>query len=162
MKWYFIVLIVIASMMVGGYLFMRGLDLLFGRKPKILGIIDGKLTLMPETPKGVNSYTDYEPQKMDPIPYHGSTKNAVDQMVSVLKSLSDYPRITFYEIKENYIWARDISLVWRWKDDIEFLFDEEKHIIHFRSNPRYGYTDGGFNRRRMEMIQNDFQKLNSE
>lgn len=139
---------------------MRGIDLIFGRKPKNLGVNNGELAPMAKTPKGVNSYTDYEPQKMDPIPYKGGTKEAVEELISILKNLEDYPRIKFYEIGSDYIWARDISLFWRWKDDIEFYFDEQNHIIHFRSNPRYGYTDGGFNRKRMEHIKEKFINVN--
>lgn len=139
---------------------MRVIDFIFGRKPTNLGIQDGQLTPMPETPKGVNSYTDYEPQAMGPIPYYGDTETAVTQMVHVLNSLDDYPRISFYEIQGNYLWARDISFFWRFKDDIEFYFDEQNHLIHFRSNPRYGYTDGGFNRKRMEIIKEKFTKIN--
>lgn len=156
MQWYWIILIIILS----GFLFLKIVDLLFGRKPKNLGVKDGKLAPMPQTPKGVNSYTDYDPQKMEPIPYMGDTKLAVDQMVSILKKLEDYPRITFYEINPDYIWARDISRFWRWKDDIEFYFDKKNHLIHFRSNPRYGYTDGGFNRKRMEIIKEKFINVN--
>ena len=109
MEWYYYIFLA----PIGIYVLMRILDLIFGRKPNNLGVQDRQLTPMSETPKGVNSYTDYDPQKMEPIPYQGETIQAVAQMVDVLKNLEDYPRITFYEITDNYIWARDISLIWR-------------------------------------------------
>ena len=37
-------------------------------------------------------------------------------------------------------------------DDVEFLFDAEDSVIHFRSASRAGYYDFGLNRRRMSEI----------
>jgi uncharacterized protein (DUF1499 family) len=158
MEWYWILLIVIGSIPLGFFLFLKVADLIFGRKPTNLGLkSDGKLAPMQETPKGVNSYTDYEPQKMDPFSYKGSKEQAVKDMVEVLKNLEISPRITFYEIspEKGYIWARDISLFMRWKDDIEFYFDDD-NLVQFRSSPRYGTYDWGFNKKRMEIIREKF------
>lgn len=159
MEWYWILLIVLGSLPVGFLIFLKIADLIYGRKPTNLGLHDGKLAPMQETPKGVNSYTDYEPQKMDAFPYKTSKEVAVNLMVNILKNLEKSPRITFYEInpKIGYIWARDISLVMRWKDDIEFYFDDDNHV-QFRSSPRYGTYDWGFNRTRMELIRDTFLK----
>jgi uncharacterized protein (DUF1499 family) len=35
---------------------------------------------------------------------------------------------------------------------VEFLFDDDAHIIHFRSASRTGYGDLGVNRKRMEQL----------
>ena len=159
MNWYWILLIVLGSIPVGFFIFLKIADLIWGKKPTNLGLHDGKLAPMAETPKGVNSYTDYEPQKMDPFPYKGSKEEAVQLMVDILKNLEKSPRITFYEVKPEvgYIWARDISLLMRWKDDIEFYFDDD-NLVQFRSSPRYGTYDWGFNRTRMEVIRDKFLK----
>jgi uncharacterized protein (DUF1499 family) len=150
----------LGSIPVAFFLFLKVADLIFGRKPTNLGVqANGKLAPMVETPKGVNSYTNYDPQKMDPFPYSGTKEEAVKNMVEVLKNLEISPRITFYEIdpKKGYIWARDISLFMRWKDDIEFYFDDNQ-LVQFRSSPRYGTYDWGFNRKRMELIRDQFLK----
>ncbi|MBN2155674.1 MAG: DUF1499 domain-containing protein [Candidatus Lokiarchaeota archaeon] len=162
MKWYLILIIVLGSLGIGFYVFLRIVDLIFGGKPTNLGLQSGKLSPMKKTPKGVNSYTDYEPQKMAAFPYKGTKETAVKMMVNVLKNLKTSPRITFYEInlEKGYIWARDISLFMRWKDDIEFYFDDD-HMVQFRSSPRYGTYDWGFNRKRMELIRDEFLKQQS-
>jgi uncharacterized protein (DUF1499 family) len=163
LAWYWIVLIVIGSLPVGFFLFLKISDLIWGRKPTNLGIQeDGRLAPMAETPKGVNSYTDYEPQKLDAFPYKGTKEEAVADMVDLLKNLEMSPRITFYEIspEKGYIWARDISLFMRWKDDIEFLFDDN-NMVQFRSSPRYGTYDWGFNKKRMEIIRDKFLEKQS-
>lgn len=160
MKWYLLTLIIIGSLALALFIFLKVADLFLGKKPLNLGPKNGILAPMKKTPKGVNSYTEYKPQKMKPIQYFGDTITAVMQMVDILRNLEKYPRITFYEIDYNYIWARDISKFWKWKDDIEFLFNEADHLIQFRSSPRYGTTDGCFNRRRMEIILHEFEKIN--
>lgn len=163
MDWYWILLIVLGSLPVGFLIFLKVADLIYGRKPTNLGLHDGKLAPMQETPKGVNSYTDYEPQQMDAFPYKGSKEESVEIIVKILKNLEISPRITFYKISPNkgYIWARDISLIMRWKDDIEFFFDDN-NMVQFRSSPRYGTYDWGFNRKRMEIIRDQFLKEQEE
>ena len=44
-------------------------------------------------------------------------------------------------------------------DDTEFLFDEEKMVIHIRSSSRLGYSDMGVNRSRIEKIRYQFNNL---
>ena len=44
------------------------------------------------------------------------------------------------------------SLLLRFVDDVEFLFDDSTKTVHFRSASRTGYSDLGVNRRRMERI----------
>jgi len=49
------------------------------------------------------------------------------------------------------------SNVFRFVDDVEFLFDREKKLIHVRSASRVGYSDLGVNRKRVEKIRSLFQ-----
>ena len=46
------------------------------------------------------------------------------------------------------------SRVMRFADDVEFIFDEESKTLQFRSASRFGYSDWGVNRKRMEEIRN--------
>lgn len=123
MQGYWILLIAL-GIPVGLFLFLKVADLIYGRKPTNLGVHNGKLAPMKETPKGMNSYSDYIFQKMEAFPYLGSKDEAVATMVTILKNLEEFLRITFYELspQTGYIWARDISLIMRWKDNIEFFF----------------------------------------
>jgi uncharacterized protein (DUF1499 family) len=56
------------------------------------------------------------------------------------------------EEDEAYLHYEFTSLVLRFVDDVEFLFDDESKTIHFRSASRTGYGDLGVNRKRMEQV----------
>ncbi|WP_181349310.1 DUF1499 domain-containing protein [Thalassobacillus sp. CUG 92003] len=43
-----------------------------------------------------------------------------------------------------------LSEVFRFKDDVEFYFDDQAGLVQFRSTSRVGYYDFGVNRKRME------------
>jgi uncharacterized protein (DUF1499 family) len=51
-----------------------------------------------------------------------------------------------------YLHYEFTSLLLRFVDDVEFLFDDDTKTVHFRSASRTGYSDLGVNRRRMERI----------
>jgi len=56
----------------------------------------------------------------------------------------------------DYLHAEARSLLFRFVDDVEFLFDADKQVIHVRSASRTGYSDLGVNRRRVERIRRAF------
>lgn len=71
------------------------------------------------------------------------------RLKDVIRSL---PRTQLVEENEGYLHYEFTSLLLRFVDDVEFLFDEGTKTIHFRSASRTGYSDFGVNRRRMEEI----------
>lgn len=62
------------------------------------------------------------------------------------------PRMKLVEEDEAYLHYEFSSLLLRFVDDVELIFDDETKTIHFRSASRTGYGDLGVNRRRMETI----------
>ncbi len=44
-------------------------------------------------------------------------------------------------------------------DDVEFYFDQDAQVIHFRSSARLPYWDWGVNRERMEDIRAAFEAM---
>lgn len=70
-------------------------------------------------------------------------------MKEVIRSL---PRTKLVEEDEAYLHYEFTSLLLRFVDDVEFLFDDGAKMLHFRSASRTGYGDFGVNRRRMEEI----------
>jgi uncharacterized protein (DUF1499 family) len=56
----------------------------------------------------------------------------------------------------NYWRAEFRSALWRFVDDVEFLFDDNARRINIRSAARVGYSDLGENLRRMEEIRHRF------
>jgi len=71
----------------------------------------------------------------------------------VLKAtVAGLPRTKLIEDDDTYLHYECTSLLLRFVDDVEFVFDDEAKLIHFRSASRIGYGDLGVNRRRMEHI----------
>jgi len=58
-----------------------------------------------------------------------------------------------FVVEEDTYWHVEFrSRVFRFVDDVEFLFDPADRQIHVRSASRVGYSDLGVNRRRIEKI----------
>ena len=84
-----------------------------------------------------------------PFSYRKSQAEAKEALKAALATL---PRTKLVEEDEAYLHYEFTSLLLRFVDDVEFLFDDETKTIHFRSASRTGYGDLGVNRRRMEEI----------
>ena len=84
-----------------------------------------------------------------PFSYRKSRAEAKEALKAALATL---PRTKLVEEDEAYLHYEFTSLLLRFVDDVEFLFDDETKTIHFRSASRTGYGDLGVNRRRMEEI----------
>ena len=67
-------------------------------------------------------------------------------------AIATLPRIKLVEEDGDYLHYEFTSRLLRFVDDVEFVFDDESKIIHFRSASRIGYGDYGVNRDRMEKI----------
>jgi uncharacterized protein (DUF1499 family) len=61
-------------------------------------------------------------------------------------------RFFIQEESETYIHVVAVTPLMRYRDDVEFFFDEDASLIHFRSASRVGYSDKGLNRQRYEAI----------
>jgi uncharacterized protein (DUF1499 family) len=86
---------------------------------------------------------------MEPIPYDGTPEQVRAQLIEVLRGL---PRTRIVRQEPDYLKAVCRSRIFRFPDDVEFVFDDEARQIHFRSASRIGYGDRGVNRRRMKEI----------
>ena len=65
-------------------------------------------------------------------------------------------RSTVVKVQENYVRVECASWLFRFVDDMEFYFDNDRKTIHLRSASRIGYSDLGVNRRRIERIRDRF------
>lgn len=104
----------------------------------------------PASPNCVStsSATD-ERHAIAPFRYRTSLAKAREALKDVVGSL---PRTRLVEEDDRYLHYEFTSLLLRFVDDVEFLFDDENKTVHFRSASRVGYGDFGVNRRRMEQI----------
>lgn len=109
----------------------------------------------PDSPNCVSTQASDEKHRMDPIGYAGPMEQAKQRLLAVIASMK---RTKILEDRGEYIHAVFTSLVFRFKDDVEFVFDDRNKVIHFRSASRVGYSDLGVNRKRMEEIIKDFHQ----
>ncbi len=103
----------------------------------------------PSSPNCVSTQALDDGHAIAPFRYRKSRAEAREALKAAIASL---PRAKLVEEEEAYLHYEFTSLLMRFVDDVEFLFDEESKTIHFRSASRTGYGDFGVNRRRMEGI----------
>ena len=118
-----------------------------GKGPR--GVKDGKLGECPRSPNCVSTASTDPDHHMNPIPYRTSLEEARAKLIRVINSMKRTKIIT---IEDRYVHVEFRSAVFRFVDDVEFYFDDQEKLIHFRSASRLGYSDLGVNRKRMEQI----------
>jgi len=121
-----------------------------------LGVKNGEMVPCPKTPNCVNSQAEDEKHYIQPIHFTGTQQQAHDRLLQILESEQ---RTKLLEIQYNYIRVEFTSALFRFVDDVEFYFPEQKGdetIIHVRSASRVGYSDLGANRKRIAQIRRKF------
>jgi uncharacterized protein (DUF1499 family) len=103
----------------------------------------------PSSPNCVSTQAQDEGHAIAPFRYRKSRVEAKEALKEVIRSL---PRTKLVEEDETYLHYEVTSLLFRFVDDVEFLFDDDTKTIHFRSASRTGYGDLGVNRTRMEQL----------
>ena len=121
----------------------------FNLRPVAGGIDEGRLAPCPNKPNCVCSQ-DTDPQHaIEPLPAVGA-----DPMITLAQVVRQMPRTAIVKETPNYLHATFQSKVFRFIDDVEFLYDPEEKVIQVRSASRLGYSDFGVNRDRIEEIRN--------
>ncbi len=134
------------------FIFLTGCS---GTMPK-LGVKNGELTPCPKTPNCVSSQAQDKEHFIEPIKFAGSQQQAHDRLLQIIESEKRTKIITD---QQDYIHVEFTSALFRFVDDVEFYFPENKAdetIIHTRSASRVGSSDLGVNRKRIERIRSKF------
>src|SRR5437879_1690483 len=103
----------------------------------------------PSSPNCVSTQASDDGHFIAPFRYRKSRAEAKEVLKEVIRSL---PRTNLLKEDESYLHYEFTSMLFRFVDDVEFLFDDETKTIHFRSASRTGYGDMGVNRKRMEQV----------
>lgn len=103
----------------------------------------------PSSPNCVSTEARDERHAIAPIPYRTPLPEAKAVLKTAVHAL---PRTRLVDEDESYLHYEFTSLLLRFVDDVEFLFDDDAKLIRFRSASRTGYGDLGVNRKRMEQI----------
>ena len=122
--------------------------------PSQLGVHNGQLAPVPSSPNGVSSQTAVMDKKVEPLPFRGSLQDSKNQIVKVI---SGYSGAVILKNESRYIYGIFTTPTMKFKDDVEFYFDEQEKVIHFRSASRVGYSDMGMNLKRYEEIKNRYE-----
>lgn len=123
-------------------------------RPANLGEKNGRLADCPSSPNCVSSQAEDEQHRMPPIPYEGTSEEALQRLKSAIAAT--LPRTKIVTEKDDYLHVEATSRIFRFVDDVEFYLDDQEKLIHFRSAARSGYSDFGVNRSRMEKIRDAF------
>ncbi|MFK7756548.1 MAG: DUF1499 domain-containing protein [Flavobacteriales bacterium] len=110
----------------------------------------------PNSPNCVSTQAEKKSQKMKPLVFEGEANLALQR---VKKLIAQNPQAKLIEGEKGFLTYEFTTKLGKFIDDVEFLLDEEKSVIHFRSASRKGYGDLGKNRRRMKKIQKQWLLL---
>jgi uncharacterized protein (DUF1499 family) len=133
--------------------------ILAGIPPTNIGINNGQLAACPFTPNCVNSQiavSDAE-HSIKPIEIGGDPAQRMTDLKLAIKSM---PRSTVIKETNNYLYAEFASQLMGFVDDVEFYFDSDGKSIQVRSASRFGESDLGVNRQRVEEIRSLLTSLN--
>ncbi|MBA2174634.1 DUF1499 domain-containing protein [Halobacillus locisalis] len=124
-----------------------------------IGVKDGRLAACPQSPNCVSTQAEDESKQMSPLPFHGGL-NETKKLVKELIHQMD--RTSLEDDSENYLHVIVTSKILKFKDDVEFYFDETGQVVHFRSASRTGYSDFGVNRKRMESFSESYDRARAK
>lgn len=139
-----------------------GLRWFEGRRPRDLGVHDGKLRPCPNRPNCVSSQSEADirgelgPHHVHPLTFEGDPQAAWQRLLRVIRARPDATIVTE---DGRYLHAEFRSRWLGFVDDFEALLEPEHQRIHVRSASRLGYSDFGVNRRRVEEIREAFDEL---
>ena len=117
------------------------------------GLKDGRLRPCPDKPNCVSTQDTGDRHRIEPIRYAGTQEEARERL---LRIIGQTDRATLVKAEAGYLHVEFRSAFFRFVDDVEFLFDDDAKLIHFRSASRTGYYDFNINRKRMEDIRRRF------
>jgi uncharacterized protein (DUF1499 family) len=129
------------------------------KSPANLGVKEGRLAPCPNSPNCVSSQSQDPRHKIEPIAYSTTLQEAKAALLQAIGSTKGtvvvaddptYVRVEFH-----------LGGLFGYVDDVEFTFDQEAQVIHFRSSSRLPYYDWNVNRNRMEAIRAAFEATGS-
>lgn len=115
-------------------------------KPK-LGVENGRLKEVPPTPNAISSQTSAKDKYVEGFPYSGSRADSKKCLIGMLKG---FEGVEIIQDEDYYVYAVAKSKAFKFKDDLEFYFNDAAQQIEFRSASRVGVSDSGVNRQRYE------------
>ncbi|QFI37497.1 DUF1499 domain-containing protein [Moritella marina ATCC 15381] len=118
-----------------------------GARPHNLGVVNATLTPCPETPNCVSSDSLDESHYVPAFKLEASSEQVWSEIKVYLDSQSNMEIVR--ELKD-YLYVESTSTLMRFVDDFELHLREQDGIIAVRSASRYGKSDFGVNKERVD------------
>lgn len=123
--------------------------------PANIGLKDGALAPLPDSPNAVSSQTEQKEKRVDPLPFFGDLEQTKTR---VKKAAADFGGAQIITEKPYYLHMVFTVPFIPFKDDVEFFFSGKERVVHYRSASRVGYSDLGVNRKRYERLRNLYEQ----
>ena len=114
-----------------------------------LGLRDGRLTSCPGSPNCVSSLAEDDGHRVDAFPLVKSGDETRAGLEAIIAAMS---RTVLMKKEGHYLRFQFTTLIFRFKDDVEFHIVPADKLVHVRSSSRVGYYDFGVNRARVDAI----------
>lgn len=128
------------------------LSLLAGRRPRDLGVKQGRLRRCPATPNCVCSDDARPSRHVAPLRLAAPPDQA---WTRIRAALEDHPRTRIVTASADYLHAECRTALLGFVDDLELHLRPEAGEVAVRSASRLGHSDLGTNRRRVEALRAD-------
>lgn len=125
-----------------------------GKRPKYLGVRDGKLAACSPKPNNVSSQAESAGKRVPPLKLNGEPATEMRRLKEVVNNI---PGANLINEESDYLYFECASKVLGFVDDLEFYCSPDEKAIHVRSASRLGYSDLGVNRKRVENIRRKFE-----
>ena len=132
------------------------MGLFSGKRPKGLGVHEGRLQACSWKPNCVNSMADASADpghSIAPLAFGAKAETAWADLAALVKGQE---RVNVVKEESGYLYAEFRSRGMGYVDDVEFLLDASAGVIHIRSASRLGIRDFGVNRARIEALRRRF------
>jgi len=117
----------------------------------VTGHVNGQLKPCPASPNCVSSQVESgDSHFIEPIADSDGAKWA--QLTNLLDRLDNTEQRL---VEDNYLHYTFRTPLMGFVDDVEFYHEGDQGVIHVRSASRVGYSDGGTNKKRIEMIRRE-------
>jgi uncharacterized protein (DUF1499 family) len=126
-----------------------GLSRMSARPPDRIGPVDGRLMGCPGPDNCVSSEAESPDRRVPPLDADGPVEEVMARLARAIGAMEGGK---VAEVRGNYLWAVFTSRFWRFKDDLECLYDPRAGRVEIRSASRVGYSDFGVNRKRVERL----------
>jgi len=128
------------------------------QRGSILNQNQHELSLCPKKPNCVSSLSPIPEQHISPIKFPENPEQQFKKLCQIVASQAG-TEIQYQD--DIYIHVIFRSRLFKFKDDLEFLYDKATKQCNVRSASRSGYYDFGVNRKRIEKIRKIFETGNS-